>query len=317
MISIKADLDIIIPCYNAKETLFNTLASISIQKSAPKFKVYLINDKSDYDYQDEINNFSDVLDIEEIKLDTNLGPGGARREGINRSNSDYMMFIDSDDLLYNCYSVRNLYQAVQGYDLCISDFIFERDGVRVVKQRNKIWLHGKIYKRSFLEQYNINFNDTRANEDNGFNRLVLLMNPKIKYLNKITYVYRENSNSITRANNREYMISGLEGFAFNMKWAMDEALKRGADKEVISMLSTSVLVSMYYDFLYTINESNNKDILKYSKIIMPYYLEYDKVSNDFLDSCFKYKEGVLEEEDKHYDKVVTFDEFIRMVQNYD
>ena len=143
------------------------------------------------------------------------------------------------------------------------------------------------------------------------------MNPKIKYLNKITYVYRENSNSITRANNREYMISGLEGFAINMKWAMDEALKRGVNKEVISMLSTSVLVSMYYDYLYSINESNNKDILKYSKIIMPYYLEYGKVSNDFLDSCFKYKEGVMEEEDKHYDKVVSFDEFIRMVQDYD
>ena len=220
MIIINTDLDIIIPCYNSKETIFNTLFSISIQKETPNFKVYLINDKSEYDYSEEVNYFSKYYNIEEIKLDINKGPGGARKEGINRSSSPYIMFIDSDDLLYDSSSIKGLYEAVQGYDICISNFILERDGVRVVKEKNKVWLHGKIYKREFLDKHNINFNNTRANEDNGFNRLIILLDPKIRYLDKITYIYKENENSITRSNNRNYKISGLEGFCINMKWAL-------------------------------------------------------------------------------------------------
>ena len=32
-----------------------------------------------------------------------------------------------------------------------------------------VWMHGKMYRRSFFSKYNIRFNDSRANEDVGFN----------------------------------------------------------------------------------------------------------------------------------------------------
>ena len=84
------DLDIIIPCYNAKKTLFYTLSSISVQKNVFGYNVYLVNDKSDYNYDEEVNYFSIFYNIKEIKLDKNMGPGIARREGILNSNSKYI-----------------------------------------------------------------------------------------------------------------------------------------------------------------------------------------------------------------------------------
>ncbi len=311
------DLDIIIPCYNAKETLFYTLSSISIQRGVSGFKVYLVNDKSDYDYQEEIEFFSKFFPIEEIKLKTNQGPGAARREGIKNSNSKYIMFIDSDDSLYDCFAIKKLYYNGLGHDLCISNFILERDGVSVVKEHNLVWLHGKIYRREFLEKNNINFNDTRANEDNGFNRLILLLEPDYVYLDEVTYVYKENSNSITRSNNRSYKIHGLEGFIYNMKWAIDESLKRGANKKRIPRLVTSVLISMYYDYLYNINEKDAKDIIKYCKPIIDYYINNEKIDDGIFQSYIKFKEDDLKQEKKQYEKVITFDEFIEMVINYD
>ena len=311
------DLDIIIPCYNAKDTLFYTLSSISIQKGISNFKVYLVNDNSIYDYHEEVNFFSKFFQIEEIKLSKNLGPGGARREGILRTNSKYIMFIDSDDTLYSCFSLFSLYNSAVGYDLCISDFILERDGVRTIKKESYIWLHGKIYNREFLNKYDINFNDTRANEDNGFNRLILLMNPKISFLSDVTYVYRENSSSITRKNNRNYKIFGLEGYIYNMKWAIDEALKRNVNPMFVPYLSTSVLVSMYYDYLYNINDENAYNIIKYSKDMLPYYLNYKKIPNEYLENYFKYKENDLLSENKKFEKVISFDEFIKKVKEYD
>ena len=309
----KTDLDIIIPCYNAKDTLFFTLSSINIQQGVEGFKVYLINDKSDYDYQDEVRFFSKNFYIEEIKLKENVGPGGARREGILRTNSKFIMFIDSDDVLYYSFAIRDLYNAIKDNDLCISNFILERDGVKAVKKENAIWLHGKLYRREFLEKYNINFNNTRANEDNGFNRLILLLNPKIGILKKTTYVYRENSNSITRKNNRNYKIFGLEGFIYNMTWAIDEALKRNANTVSIPFLATTVLISMYYDYLYYINDKDANYIIKFSKGMLPYYLKYPKIPEKYFNYYVKAKEKDLRNEHKKVKKVITFDEFLQKV----
>ena len=54
-------------------------------------------------------------------------------------------------------------------------------------------MHGKMYKRKFLIDNDIKFNNSYANEDNGFNNLLLLHNPKISYLNEETYIWKNNS----------------------------------------------------------------------------------------------------------------------------
>ena len=307
-------IDIIIPCYNAKDSLFETLSSISIQINTPPFKVYLINDKSDYDYKEEVKYFSKFFPIEEIKLRKNVGPGGARREGINRSSSPYIMFIDSDDILYSSESISFLYKVMLKNDIVISNFIYNRDGVKTVKEKNAIWLHGKLFRRKFLEKYNINFNDSRANEDNGFNRLCLLMNPKIYFLDKITYVYRENANSITRKNNRNYKIFGLEGFVYNMKWAVDEALKRGFNEKLVPILANNFLVALYLDYLCYIDDKDVDNILKYSKDLIPYY---KKINKQILVNMIYDRNKILEKENRRVKCTISFYEFIERVNNYD
>ena len=307
-------IDIIIPCYNAKDSIFETLSSISIQNNAPSFKVYLINDKSDYDYSEEVNYFSKFFPIEEIKLDKNLGPGASRHEGINRSKSPYIMFIDSDDILYSAESLLYLYAGIENSDLVISNFIYQRDNIVTIKKENAIWLHGKLYRRSFLEKYNINFNDSRSNEDNGFNRLVLLMNPKIYYLDEITYVYRENKNSITRKNNRKYKIFGLEGFVYNMKWAIDEALDRGMNPKVVPYLANNFLVALYLDYLCYIDDSDSNNILKYSKELIPYY---KKIKKEMLVDMIYKRSKELEKENRKPDITLSFDQFIERVSACD
>ena len=59
-------ISIIIPAYNAKKTLNKTLASIAIQKGIETVNVYLINDASDYDYNEFIKYYSNFYNIKEI-----------------------------------------------------------------------------------------------------------------------------------------------------------------------------------------------------------------------------------------------------------
>lgn len=267
------EIDVIIPCYNAKETLFKTLSSIAIQRNVDRLHVYLVNDCSKYKYDDFINYFSAYLDIQEIDLEENVGPGEARNVGIKKSHSPYLTFIDSDDYFYSPYSLYSLMKEIttKNCDEVISNFIYERDGERTIKERNTIWLHGKVYKRSFLEDHSIFFNNTRANEDNGFNQLIGLLNPNVSYLDEVTYVYSENKESITRKNNRLYKFTGLEGYAYNIQWAIEEGIQRKGDPFNILCLSYITLLAMYYYYLDLQNEYDVSKILTWSKPIWKIY----------------------------------------------
>lgn len=302
-------LDIIIPTYNAKETLERTLSSIAIQQGIEDVDVYLINDASNYNYKEFIDYYSKFFNIKEITLDKNQGPGAARRIGLEKTNNPYIVFIDSDDYFFSPLSVKLLYDTIveTKSDLVVTDFLYERDNEKVIRPYNTVWLHGKIYKREFLEKNNITFNDTRANEDNGFNRLILLSNPNLYYLPKTTYVYYENKDSITRKNNRAYRLDGLEGYTYNLNWAMKKALERDLNKIDIALTALEVLVYMYHYYM----ELDNEKVINWSK-------ETYRIYNDL-------KENLTNEQINDYVtninpqtpvvKYLTFDEFIEKVGN--
>ena len=56
-------LNIIIPAYNAKETLDKTLMSLCLQRTKYKFNVLIVNDKSDYNYKDYIEKYTSILNF--------------------------------------------------------------------------------------------------------------------------------------------------------------------------------------------------------------------------------------------------------------
>ena len=299
-------LNIIIPAYNAIETLDKTLMSLSIQRTKYKFDVLLVNDKSDYTYENVIEKYKEHLDIKEFTLNENVGPGQARQEGIDKTNNKYIMFIDADDYLYSPYSIELLVNKIEdtNSDVVISNFIIERDNKREIKEKNNIWLHGKIYKREFIENNKVRFNNTRKNEDNGFNRLLWLLEDKIEYLDEITYVYQENPNSITRKNNREYKIIGLEGLAENMYWAYLEAKKRKVKDDLLKIHLLSTITASYYFYNELIKQYDVSLILKWFKKIYNEYnryvytqeeiYRYLKLNNNILETtqelCISYKE---------------------------
>ena len=62
---------------------------------------------------------------------------------------------------------------------------------------NECCLHGKMYRRSFLERNNIKFNNLRSHEDNAFNQLCLICAKSVIYLDDIIYRYNNTKDSIT------------------------------------------------------------------------------------------------------------------------
>ena len=117
-------IDVIIPAYNAHDTIKRTLYSISIQKNVD-FKVYIVNDCSKYDYQEEVHYFSKFFKIQEIKMKENGGPGEARNFGIQSTHNPYIVFIDSDDYFYTPVAIKHLLSLIhkENIDVRVSSFI--------------------------------------------------------------------------------------------------------------------------------------------------------------------------------------------------
>ncbi len=221
-------IDLIIPIYNAKKTLEFTLMSIKIQTIVDKINIYLIDDASADKYDEILDNYKD-LNITYKRLDTNEGPAVARQVGLNISQGEYIMFIDADDLFYDADSVKKLYNAIEEYDYAVG-YTYEEK--RQIKLANSSDLHGKIYRRKFLENNNIKFNKTRFHEDNYFNNLVLLCSPKENEIEDLVYIYIDNKESITN-NSKEKEFTRLEIMLSNIKELLNEAKIRNCERQKV------------------------------------------------------------------------------------
>jgi glycosyltransferase involved in cell wall biosynthesis len=88
-------VSVIIPAYNAMAYLPETLQSV-LGQSFQDFEVLIINDGS----SDGIEEWAKTIQDRRVRLisQVNQGLSGARNTGIYRSQSDYIAFLDADDL---------------------------------------------------------------------------------------------------------------------------------------------------------------------------------------------------------------------------
>ena len=265
-------IDIIIPAYNSHETIKKSLYSICYQTISNKIKVYLINDKSDYSYKEIVVFFKKYINIREIDLDENVGPGLAREIGIQKSKSKYIMFMDSDDVFASPTAVKDIYDEINNnkLDLCIGRFVECKESYFIQHNYDDIWLHGKIYRRSFLEKNNIHFNNTRVNEDNYFNQCILLSNPKMKYIDLPIYFWMYNPKSITRINNSEYKYKSIIDYIDNMNNALLFGVNNNKNKNLIANKVVSVMYAIYYYYI----EYQDNNFLVHSKNIKMIFMKY-------------------------------------------
>lgn len=203
-------ITVIIPAYNRPDDLRKALTSLSAQTARDPFSVMVSDDASKDDLRAVCNEFKRTLKIKYIRMTKNGGCGANRRFALNelyRHPTEYVMFMDSDDLLMP-QAIERLYQVIKHNqaDLVSSDIVqeIEEDGeihhTYIEAIESKTWLHGKLYRTAFLQENLINFSaELKTNEDLAFNLSIYAHNPESYYINEGLYLWRRNMNSITRS----------------------------------------------------------------------------------------------------------------------
>ena len=218
-------IGIIIPTFNSEETIVKCLDSLKLNKLDHRLqlKIIIIDDGSN-DLTKKIvsnYNFEDLIS-KTIFLSTNKGVSESRNIGIdNCEDCEWIYFLDSDDLIsseFNSFLINGIKQAnIYMTDIAISNFIIKNNLSRVTRKFfNKItvlknqelidyinsylnrpnennllvYIWGKIYRRSILENKKIRFNvNLHTNEDKEFINQILLKSPKVIFLPLISYEY--------------------------------------------------------------------------------------------------------------------------------
>lgn len=224
---------IIIPSYNRYMTMKKCLESLEKQ-TFKDFEVIIVDDCSTDDSFEKLKEYKkeSKLNIKLLKNDRNLGAGLARNNGIENADSEFVIFIDSDDYIdNNALQILNEILINNKVDCIMFDYIKKTPTIEVKRKslliekksgvinksdaliysNNSIW--GKVYSLKIIKEYNIKFPNLKRNEDLPFNRLVLSFSNSIYYYNKPLYYYVHTKDSLINDSSlisENYAIEGFE-----------------------------------------------------------------------------------------------------------
>ena len=200
-----------IPAYKAQKHICDCLASIQIQTVKDDTEVIIASDNPDDDYDFVKKRFPN-LDITILPCEVNGGPGLARQRALNACKTDWITFIDADDVFFTPFALEMLLSGIQPNVIEVqSPFLQEIDNngnpqIPRMMPRNDVghpWVFGRLYNVQFLKQNGIEFSELRAMEDGELNWKVRMTiegsQLAINVLNDPVYLWRIGSeHSITR-----------------------------------------------------------------------------------------------------------------------
>lgn len=211
-------ISVIVPIYNSSRFLSQCIKSI-LNQDFKDFEIILVNDGSTDDSEILCSDFKKIDKRIILINKINEGAEKARFSGLEKANGKYIFFIDADDWLAHKKVLSNLYEIaeISGSDYVEIGSARVLDKYGIIKKKNygsgiieisqpelleeyfisffgynklsvNIW--GKLYRRSTLENTNLQPLNLYMGEDLAFNMYLFPYLKKISILDELGYYYR-------------------------------------------------------------------------------------------------------------------------------
>lgn len=304
-------VDIIIPAYNHKIELERALDSIVSQTKRDKCIVTVIDDCSEEDLFEVVKKYKNKLKIKYIRNKENLKyPGLVRQVGIDNTISPFIIFLDSDDMLSpTAVEMANSEMLKTNADMIIGYFYSQEKGglYHLRDEHDTTWLHGNVYRRSFLEKNNIRFS-SGYNEDGAFNTQCYLLAENIAILPAIMSYWLDCGTSLTREGNN-FCLRHSNDVVSTLRDAYENIIERiGYTPSVLFNFGNHL--GLFYKIGNEIDEliatgtgvlSNSvpekfwKEIESICSLFnkQENKLDWDKIKDGFMTAYLKYQDGSL------------------------
>lgn len=320
-------LQFLIPQYKETEEVIRPLlTSISIQQNVDLNEVgaIIVNDGSDIKLSKEFLN-SFPFEIKYIQNE-HKGVSAARNRALDEATAEYVMFCDADDMFYNMCGLYLIFEQINGsgFDVFLSYFTEETrtpDGkpVYVDHKQDATFVHGKVYKKSFLQLFQIRWGEQFIiHEDSYFNYLcqACAREGQMKLCQVPFYLWKWNDNSVSRHDDK-YILKTFNCLLDSSTQLVKDLMLRGLTKN-----AREIVTGMIYNSYFTLNkkewlEQENQDYRNaVERRFKEYYLEF-KILYDQIDEVTKnqiiiqlknqkYNEGMILES-------ITFNDWIKLI----
>lgn len=293
----KSIVSVIIPTFNSEKTIIRCLNSI-LNQTISNYHIYIVDDGSTDGTIDILKKYEKSAKIN-IIYKNNEGVSVARNVALNRVNTKYVTFLDSDDYVNKKY----LQDMISGFafddiDLVISGRVYLQDDLSVQFKTNFVphiynsvdginlllneqgpqgYVTSKLFKTEIVKKFNLSFSrELRMGEDLTFCIQYILHSQKINLISANNYNYIQYKNSLSHSatvynRNANFDIAYLNylNMAINLKKIIPMDIKYKTCKVNINARTARISE----DFLRTmyLNKNNvpvNKSLEKNLKNIM-------------------------------------------------
>ncbi|MBR6099175.1 glycosyltransferase family 2 protein [bacterium] len=260
-------ISVIIPVYNVEKTMRQTLDSV-INQTFKDIQIICVNDCStDSSVQILEEYASKDSCIEIYHNEKNLGLGLTRNHGMEYAKGDYIHFLDADDWLEkDAYEIL-IAKTADSPD--VINFLWNNVNSQNGKIRKEKFKHNikgctnlsqnpeitddwgvsvwhRIYRREFLNKYNLIFNDYRCMEDVEFLYKVLADAEKIEFVDKRLLNYRTNNPNSLIGKFAKYYQCVID--SYNTIYEYSKKLSPESRDIILAKLYNSVLYKLLGSF---------------------------------------------------------------------
>ena len=118
----KTEVDIILPNYNSSEFIEQTIDSV-IGQTHKNWNLIIVDDCSDEKTKKILNKYSQNKDIQIVFLDKNKGAAFCRNHALELSKSEYVAFLDSDDVWFPDKLIKQInFMKKNNYDFTYTNY---------------------------------------------------------------------------------------------------------------------------------------------------------------------------------------------------
>ena len=224
----KDKISIVVPIYNVEQYINKCVTSL-ITQTYSNIEIILVDDGSPDDSPKIIDELSKKDNRIIVIHKKNGGVSSARNVGIEASTGEYILFVDGDDYVDNDF-VQYFYDLInKSVDIDIginyskysisdkkngNDDIKVRDSKQIIvdlyAERLNVAVWNKIYRKSFLDRYNIRFDESIwFGEGMLFNIVCLQYTDNVVVGYKKVYHQVFNVNSAMRSFNLKGNLCGI------------------------------------------------------------------------------------------------------------
>lgn len=212
-------ISVIVPIYNVEKWLRECLNSL-VNQTVPFYEIILVNDGSIDNSLDICKEYEKKYESIRLICQKNKGLSAARNTGMRNCKGDYIIFVDSDDLVQlNMNEILNsslnydmdilYYDREQKFDIKAKNIykdrtvILEKNTCSGIEFFKKEFLFENlvvsacmaVYKTSYLKNNNIEFSEGLLYEDNLFRIITAFYARKVSQIKDKLYIRRWRENS--------------------------------------------------------------------------------------------------------------------------